>query len=563
MADGSQWNLNPIYPTGPADANPGGYSGFLNMSVDYRGAHPAFSGIPSLVSDLNSYGIGALSSENNYRREADMKAMRADFSFDFESDGFLRSLDAGLRFGSRDAENFQFHLLAPFYENGCLVRWKATDVVMSADSCSAGNGTDFYTAGMPTPLASFGSNVIQIRDFGGVSGIPSSGFYVLNPAAMDNPRAFQDSLYPGNVDAIIPGQSYTVGLEELSYYLQANFGGTLGVPYSGNFGVRVVDTSLNVVQNTVGVSQPYGAPQVDTGDLVTSRDFTDVLPSLNLAFDLTDEMILRFAYAKTMAPLDLAQWGGGLSANYAINSETGIFEVISASASGNPELDPWRADNFDLSYEWYFSDASMAGIGLFYIDVESFIESGIVPMAIPDQDGVVRRITGVSTNVQGKGGVLKGVELSWKQSFHTFTDSFWGNFGFDTNYTYAPSESGNVDANGDELPFQDNSEHQANFALWYQAENWQGRVGYNYRSERAVQTDVLSNWGAEGLTLYQQPTHFVDASVSWDINDTFQVYLQGMNLTNEYEDYYIQWESQHAYQNIYERRFVLGVRVHL
>ena len=62
------------------------------------------------------------------------------------------------------------------------------------------------------------------------------------------------------------------------------------------------------------------------------------------------------------------------------------------------------------------------------------------------------------------------------------------------------------------------------------------------------------------MTLYQQPTNYIDASVSYDLTPDFTVYLQGSNLTNEFEDYYFQWGNQYAFQNIYERRLLLGVR---
>ena len=86
----------------------------------------------------------------------------------------------------------------------------------------------------------------------------------------------------------------------------------------------------------------------------------------------------------------------------------------------------------------------------------------------------------------------------------------------------------------------------------------QARLAHNYRSKRAVALDQV--WGTEGLTLYQRPTNYVDASVSYDVTPDFTVYLQGSNLTNEYEDYYLQFPNQYGYQNIYERRLLLGVR---
>ncbi|WP_246068617.1 TonB-dependent receptor [Microbulbifer harenosus] len=558
MADGSQWGVQyPQYAGGAQASNPGGYSDpYQSITVDYRGDQPHWSGVPDLVRNLDGYSIGAVSSENNYDREGDMTIARFDGSYEFAEQNFFTSMDAGLRYSDRGAENTQYHLLAPIGDDGCLVRWKATDVVMSGGACSFGDGDGtYYTAGKPISLASFGSDVQWVTDFGGVTGIP--GVYTLNPSAMDNVLAFQNSLYANNQRAVIPGQTYAVNLQETSAYLQANFETELGVPVTGNVGLRAVQTDLEVEQRVVGSSRDYGAPEVDGGAFVTSRSYTDLLPSLNLAFDLREDLILRAAYAKTTSPLNLEQWGGGLSPTYAINSETGVFEVIGANANGNPELDPWRADNFDLSLEYYTGNSGMVSIGLFLVEVDSFIESGTIQMDLPDQDGVVRRTTDVQTNVQGDGGELSGVEVAVKQAFD-FLPGVWGNFGVDANFTYSPSDSGKKDIDGNDLPFVDNSEKLANFVGWYQDDKLQARIAYNYRSERVVAFDQV--WGTPGLTLMQAPTAYVDASVSYDINDDITVYLNGSNLTGETEDYYLQWENQKAWQSVYEPRYTLGVR---
>ena len=194
-----------------------------------------------------------------------------------------------------------------------------------------------------------------------------------------------------------------------------------------------------------------------------------------------------------MVLLDLEQWGGALSPSYAIsNAEGGRFIVIGANSNGNPELDPWRSKNYDLSLEWYAGDQTLVSAALFYVQIASFIERGTVAMALPDQDGVVRRTVNVNTNVQGEGGNLKGVELGLKHAFTNFS-GFLHDFGIDANYTYSPSKSGKKDLSGDDVPFQDNSVHQSNLALWYQGDRFQARIAHNYRSKRAVALDQV--WG--------------------------------------------------------------------
>ncbi len=584
LANGDQWLAHvgadaangyagnyPYYPGGYQNPYPNGYVGNQRIIADYSGKHVRFSDIPAIVSDVNAYSIGALSSENNFDRESDMDVFRLDGKYEF-NDSF--ALEAGVRYGERSAKQLGYDYLAPFYSSaasngsGCLVKWKATDVRLDGGgipgACTAGDnlgatpsGVDYYTALGRMPLSSFGNDVIQITDYGNAQGLPP--IYTLDPKAMDNPKAFHDSLFPGNVKVSNPGQSFKVDLDQTTFFVQANVGGG-DRPYQGNVGFQYVRTNLDVTQNLVGIPQPYGAANLDAGDIVTSRDFTDFLPRVNFSFDLLDDLKFRVAYTKTMTLLDLQQWGGALNPSYAINNAAGgRFDVIGANQDGNPELDPWRSSNYDASLEWYPTDHTLMSFALFHIDIKSFIARSSVDMALPDQDGVVRRTVPVGINVQGEGGSIDGAEIGVKHAFLELP-GFWSHFGIDANYTYSPSDSGNKDLNGETVPFLDNSKVQANLALWYETDKFQARVALNRRSKRAAGLNQV--WSTEGLTLYQSPTEYVDASVSYDINPMFTVYLQGLNLTDEYENYYFQWEDQPAYQQQYERRFILGVRGH-
>jgi TonB-dependent receptor len=587
LANGSQWGVEcQYYPDGTAgeqgdcadgqlQTNPGGYLGYPQLNIDYSGDDPSWSGfdnnanlsingeslgeaqsIADYMGDVNSYALGAFASENNFSREGELDVVRFDGEYRFEGN-FLTSLEFGVRSSERSVDNFEFDLLSPV--NGCDVKWKATDVILDGGgvdgACVAGDGENYYAAGVPTPLADL--DPIQVSDFGSVSGIPS--IWAVDPRAMADVEAYHDALYPGTYRSIFPGRSYEVELEELSYYAKANF--ETGI-MSGNFGVRAIDSDLTVVQNEVGAAQAYGAAALDEGDITTERSLDYLLPSLNLRFDLSEDLILRASYAQTMAPLDLAQWGAGLSPNYVLDSNPDSdtynqFIVSGGNANGNPELDPWEATNYDLSLEYYMGGASSLSAGWFYIDVESFIESGTVQMELPDQDGVVRRSVPISTSVQGDGGVLKGVELAAKLAFDDFLDiPMLSGFGIDANYTYSPSESGNQSMDGVELPFQDNSEDVVNLVGWYENGALQARIAYNYRSERVV--GFNQTWG-EG-TLWQEPTAYVDASVSYDINDYVSVYVNASNITSEKETYYLEYEDQFAWQNEYEARYTMGVR---
>ncbi|WP_445193665.1 TonB-dependent receptor [Sphingomonas sp. Tas61C01] len=584
LSNGAQWN-NGIghYPTGDVQFNPGAYTvstvaglNSLPAKIDFTGNQPVFTlpqQLTTELADINSYALKTISSENNFRRDGDLKVLRLDGEYKFNEQ---INLTFGARYNERSVEDFEFERAAPLYAGvatnpaGCLVKWKAFDVRLTDPSCSAGTGGDAngdgaqdnaYTAGITRKAndPSFNGAVKQYNL--PVGGVPA--IYVLDPHAMDDALAFNNAFYPGNVETVLPGRSFGIDLKQTSGYAQGNFDVDIGIPFRGNFGLKVIQTKFRVRQNITGVPQPYGVAAVDAGDIITKRSFTDVLPSFNMSFDFRPDVRLRLAYSRTMTLLDLNQWGGGFDVNYAIDTSVNppIFRVTGGNSNGNPQLDPWRADNFDASLEWYVGRSSLLSAAVFYIDVASFIQQGSIQRTdLPDNDGVVRnRTVTISTPIQGAGGTLKGVELGAKLVAADFgMNGLLGKFGVDANFTYSPSDSGFKDLAGDTIPFQDNSRFQGNAALFFEGGGLSARVAYNYRSKRAVSQNF---GGITGLELYQQPTNYFDATVSYDVNSNLTVFGQASNFTGEYEKYYLTFPEEHAYNNIYERRFAAGVRV--
>ena len=581
LSNGAQWQPGGVghYPAslgGDRAFNTGGYAvstiagaASLPAKVDFTGNKPVLTLPGQLLTelgDINSYALKTISSEGNYRREGDLNVIRADGQYAF-NDSF--KLTAGVRYSERSIDDYEFDRAAPLYGSaasngtGCLVKWKAFDVPLSDSTCSAGNGAGFYTAGLTRKAndPTLGS-MVKLFDTG-VAGVPS--MYVLDPKAMDHALAFQNSFYPGNVEVQNPGASFNVGVKQTSGYVQGDLRGELfGLTFSGNAGVKVIQTKLDITQYVTGAPRPYGVANLVGGQIETKRDFTDVLPAVNVAFDLAENFKLRLAASKTMTLLDLNQWGGGLNPTYAIdtsNPGAPVFRVTGGSQNGNPQLDPWRASNFEGSLEYYMGRGSLLSVGAFYIKVDSFIQSGsIVRTDLPDNDGVVRnRTVSISAPVQGDSGTLKGLETSAKLDFHdlSFVPDMLSNFGLDTSFTYAPSKAGGKDLAGASLPFQDNSKYQANVAVFYQDSQLQARLAWNYRSKRAVSENF---GGISGLEMYQAPTNYLDASVSYEVRPNLTVYVQGTNLTSEYEKYYLTWKDEHAYNNVFEARYVAGVR---
>ena len=553
----------PVNPQG--EYNPANAGGRITVHTDMAGKYPSFV-YPSDFGDrIDEYALVSTFSEHNHDDEASLDVLRFDGSFEFENGSF----DLGYRYGQRDVSTRDYDLAAPFTRNSATgqaetayAKWKDTGISISSGGDTIGRFLGF------TELQDMGY-IHQVSDFGPAA--KGQSYYFIDPKAMDNAQSFQDSLYPGNVEVTNWARSYELDEDSHTLYFQANVEGELGLPYQANFGVQAVQNLFDVTNygaaptSTVEVDGTTytgisGTPGPLVNTTVTERHTTDFLPRLNVAVDLTDDQKVRFAYTKTMTQLDANDLGLGLSytTNFNPNINGGVFQVVKADSQGNPNMEPWRSDNLDLSWEWYFADLGLMSVGIYYLDIETFIGTSTSKLyGVPDLDGVVRN-NGIDltskTNVEG--GSVQGFEVSYQQAYD-FLPGLLSGLGSTINYTYSESTGGDKDFYGATMPMPDNSENQANVVLWYQLNGWQARIAYNYRSER-----YLGKAWNDGhpMAWWSAPTDYVDASISYDINDNFTVYLQGQNITEEFESTYMQWEDITVSQNVYEARYTLGVR---
>lgn len=569
---------------------PGGIESRFRIGYDTAGDHPTFSGFDQVVNggkgertiaaymaDVDSYHVGAFSSENNTDDIGTLDTFSTRWNYEFSDGPFITSIDFGLRDSRRSVETTQFSYFGKL-NGGCAAQWKAVDQFAgSATACDmslpqgelvtgvdqAGNVYDNefvnYTLLPPTRIDQY-NNVITVSNFGGVKGLPA--VQVMDPRDFDNALAFQEKVFGPQTKVINPGQSYTVELEEFSYFLQANL--EYGI-VSGNVGLKVVETDLTIVANEVGAQMPHSGTNVDTGDVVTKRSYTDYLPSINLAADVAEDVKIRFAYGESMMPLNLLQWGGGKSVgrvfeDASANDGTGCncMRVVNGSLSGNPQLDPIRSSNIDISAEWYLGHASMLSAGLFKIEIDSFIEDGTVMVDEPDSDGIYRGPWQFNALVQGTGGEVKGLELAAKIALSDFIDApVLSNMGFDVNYTFSESSQERKGFQGQELPFINNSEDTYNIVAWYDNEVVSARIAYNFRSPRLI---TAGNPATAEQALYQDDYGQLDVNVTYNVNDQWSIYLNGSNVLEEIQQTYLQFKDQKAFQNIYEARWALGAR---
>ena len=539
--------------------NAHGYQ-YVYATADLRGNVPVLDFITDIGNPYN-YQLQSTWADGNNQKGSD-DVFRVDTKYAVDS-SFLSAFKAGVRFSRRSSRLDNVRVLSPIGGAGDDHLYFFKDPLIEQSGLN-------YSIVPKYPFSSIPDLTYLATDFRPTKGFPAGGVPAINPAAMSDPLAFMNRLYPGSAIYHDPTGSFHVNENVWSAYLQADLEGRLVVPFTGNVGVRYVNTALDIYGDQVASDQFIGNGGAFNGVAKlasvqhTKNTSDDWLPSANLNFHLRDNMYFRLAYAKTIGRLDLGQLGTGLSALYYVNGNaTWHGEHLPASllrfgggSGGNPNLKLPHASNYNASLEWYFDRHSLFSVAAFLFDIDSFIEqqSSIEPQ--PDSDGVVRDGGYVTRYVNGAGGTVKGIEANIQTTFD-YLPGFLSGFGAQLNYTFSDSGSANKDLFGKTFPVPDNSKHQANAILFYQKSGLQARVAYNYRSRTFVS---VQNVDGDSLGQYLKPTGYLDASISYDVTPKFTVYLQGTNLTGQNQYSYLQFPEQYSGANIFERRITFGVR---
>jgi iron complex outermembrane receptor protein len=339
-----------------------------------------------------------------------------------------------------------------------------------------------------------------------------------------------------------PGE-FAIREKDTAGYAMANLEGT---GWSGNFGVRVVQTKERVLVNVAipgdvcAVFAP--CPQVP-GAITTSafgsfyqapveHTYTDVLPSANFRFDLSKDLVGRLAAARTMARPDYSALGGSITADDTTHTGNG----------GNPDLKPIRSTNLDATLEWYFQPRALLSGGLFYMDLTNYVGFGVHDVSLLNIRTGTFDTYRISSPTNSS-GTVKGVELAYQQ------DYAYG-FGMQANYTYADaSETGGHALVGA-------SQNTYNIIGYYENYGFSARLAWTYRSHFFVGLD-------RSTAEFQDDTGTLAAALGYKINDNFTVTFDALNLNNPTLKYYGANTDQPRafYKN--GRQFYAGVRIKL
>ncbi|KAF1688182.1 TonB-dependent receptor [Pseudoxanthomonas broegbernensis] len=337
-------------------------------------------------------------------------------------------------------------------------------------------------------------------------------------------------------------KAWTLDEKITTGYIRASIDTQWGaLPVTGNIGVQVQRVDQSSASRYWDNTKPAGQEALPFSD---GKTYTDVLPSLNLALRLTDDQTLRFGLAKQVARPRVDQLRSSLE--FGVNEAE--WEV--GGSGGNPNLDPWRANAFDVSWEKYFGTRAYVAAAFFYKDLESYIYtetrdgydfsalmSGYVPPAGAPPISPIGRFT---QPVNNKGGSLRGLELSASLPLDLWTEALRG-FGIVASATFNDSDIKIRDPESassvgeDPISLPGLSDRVFNLTAYYERNGFEARVSQRRRSDFIGE---IGNFDGNRTLRYVVGENITDAQVSYSFGgggalSGLTVLLQASNLTDE------------------------------
>lgn len=569
-----QWTLSADISSSEADSNFVNGVGWGLLFEDASASAPVVETDVSVAYQLNGLNLPDIGFNQDYTDLNKMMlakwgvypylntdkvdAAKFDIRFEFSDNAIFSSVEVGARVSDRHYTN----------ERGVY---------------QFGNDFGAYGAGeAPLKLT---SDLATVVNFSGEFG------YFPSYLAIDMDKALSQWLPAGEgmpvkswADSWTMTQSGSVDEKVTAAYVQLNIDTEIGGRgLLGNIGVRAVksdqssiglrDVDGNVQAGAVAISDDLGVINNEYALVEFGQTYTDYLPSLNLNYLITDNSQLRFAAAKVMSRPPIKR----LQADESVNiSDDGYF---SASSNNSPLLDPFYANQYDLSFEHYFEEGDGAFVAaLFYKDILGFINN----IRIDPYDFIADPAYDVPTYVPGtepgnensyppvnvingsldtvinntEGGFIQGVELAFTKTFDNLP-GMWSGLGFSGSYSYTESNINfQTDLSGGtvDITLPGLSDEVLSATLFYDYEAFSTRVNVRQRSAFVSEQVAVETQ----LAFFDKET-VIDYQASYQVNDNLQVLFQVNNLTDEPTKTYFNQPSQTGTLQFFGRQLFLGV----
>lgn len=353
--------------------------------------------------------------------------------------------------------------------------------------------------------------------------------------------------------AITRNDKSPVTEETLALYATYGWELTLaGQPLRIHTGLRYFDTEITAAGVSNGVN------------IETSRTYSDVLPSLNMVYELNDAMLVRFGASQNITRPSL----GSVSYNASVSQTSG--DAITSVSMGNPALDPFESTNLDLAYEWYFDEVGYLSAALFHKKIDNFIVSTTtevvysslgLPESLLPADKTMDSIFYLDRPENLDSSTIKGIELSFSRDLD-FLPAPFDNLGVIANYTYSDGDAlyRNIygeSGNDQYKAFTGLSKNSYNLTVYYEEENWGARVSAAHRSPYIASASSTGDQDESGY----HATTYLDFSAFYQLTESVKFNLEGINLTDEREELYSDSHDRQYNTTSSGRTIMAGVTV--
>jgi iron complex outermembrane recepter protein len=408
--------------------------------------------------------------------------------------------------------------------------------------------------------------------------IPGTGTAIAGGSGINvatwNPSQLLGNTYTiaGKLVADIANKDWTVNEKVTTLYTKWDIDSKLfGLPVRGNVGAQIVNTDQS--SNAFNVDGRACPGDVcPTSNVSDGRKYTDFLPSLNLAWEMSGDQVVRFGLGKALARANI----NDMRASFGFGLNSGNGGQILKGDAGNPKLDPFRANAIDLSWEKYWGSKAYVSVAAFHKQLTSYIINQETPFdfapyvtaatPLPSAGPFKNSTLGLLKRpFNGKGGSLTGLEFAASFPFEMAAPAFKG-LGAFGNYSYTDSSvalpsSGfrNDDISAGTITLPGLSKHVMTLGVYFEQNGFSARVAQRYRSDFVG--DVTNIFGDRSLT-FVKGEKIVDMQIGYEVQTGpikgLSVTFQASNLENAPFIRYKDVPTNQVENTKYGRTYLIG-----
>ncbi|OYW49260.1 MAG: hypothetical protein B7Y36_12135 [Novosphingobium sp. 28-62-57] len=365
--------------------------------------------------------------------------------------------------------------------------------------------------------------------------------------------------------------SYRIGEEVLAGYGRVDFESAVGaIPVTGNLGLRYIRTRTAVDGTTIApVVSATGTVTTTVTPVTTNASYAEWLPSANATFKLADNVQFRLAAARTMTRPSLSELRNSINTNSV--TVTRVFNEGAAAlndptlnlngAAGNPNLRPYTAWNFDISFEWYFEKFGGFTAAAFHKDIKDYIasdfETRTLAFAVNDGSTLPVDIL-VATPINIGDAKITGLEFG-------YTNKFAFGLGVTATATLATTslELDRPSVGRQAAAMQGVSDTSFSITPFFESGPFEINVSYTWRSTYVTDQGALVTslpTPDDVVSFYQKGYGIVDLGASFQVRPNIETFVQAVNVLNQRQVSFAGTEQEFTEIHTFGRSINFGVR---